>query len=66
MNPKYPNISVSLIGGDGNAFVILGTVKKCLKRGGVSHNDIETFMSEAMGGNYDHLLQTVMKWVTVV
>lgn len=63
--PKYPEITVKLIGRDGNAFAILGTVRKALQRGGVSSADIDTFMDEAQSGDYNHLLQTVMTWVEV-
>lgn len=63
--PKYPNVSVKLIGEDGNAFVILGKVLKALKKAGVPKDEMEKFKSEAISGDYDHLLQTVMKWVEV-
>ena len=64
-SPKYPNVCVELLGQDGNAFAILGTVKKALRNAGVSNKEITAFMDEAMGGDYDHLLQTVMCWVEV-
>ena len=35
MNPKYPDITVRLVGEDGNPFAILGAVKEALKHGGV-------------------------------
>lgn len=63
---KYPNIKVQLVGTDGNAFSILGNVKRELRRGGVSAEEQESFMEEAMSGDYDHLLATCMKWVDVV
>jgi hypothetical protein len=62
---KYPNISVKLTGNDGNAFSILGSVRKSLKNGGVSSDEIDLFMKEAMSGDYDNLLQTCCKWVKV-
>lgn len=63
--PKFPNIQVKLIGFDGNAFSILGRVKKELRRHEVSTEEVKTFMAEAMSGDYDHLLATVMRWVDV-
>lgn len=63
---KYPQIEVILSGGDGNAFVIIGSVMKALKKGGVSAAEIEVFRDEAMEADYDHVLQTCMKWVTVL
>lgn len=62
---KYPNIEVELIGHDGNAFAILGKVVKEMRRGGVSKPEISAYRIEAMNGNYDHLLQTTMRWVSV-
>jgi len=62
---KYPNISVKLVGTDGNAFAILANMKSALRKHKVSGEDIEAFLEEAMSGDYDHLLQTCMKWVNV-
>jgi len=60
---KYPEIKVKLVGEDGNAFSILGRVRKALRNGGVPQDKIEEFTKEATSGDYDHLLQTVMNWV---
>ena len=58
------NIEVKLTGTDGNAFAILGKVKKALKDGG--HPDLaDEFYAEATSGDYDHLLQTAMAYVEV-
>lgn len=62
---RHPEIEVELIGSDGNAFAVLGNVKAALKRGGVPQEEIDEFLAEAMSGDYDHLLQTVMAWVEV-
>ena len=64
-SPKYPLVNVELTGEDGNAFFIIGRVSRALRRAGVSDDDINEFTEEATNGNYDHLLQTVMKWVNV-
>lgn len=63
MEPKYPNITVKLVGEDGNAFAILGRVAHALRRAGVSADEIANFRKEATSGDYDHLLQTCMRWV---
>jgi len=65
MTVKYPEIEVQLVGQDGNAFMILGLVQKALRRAGVSQEEISEFHAEATSGDYYHLLQTAMKWVTV-
>lgn len=63
---KYPEVEVQLTGQDGNAFFILGRVSKALRRAGVSQEEIESFRAEATSGDYDHLLQTVVRWVVVL
>lgn len=63
MQPKYPDIHVRLTGQDGNAFFILGKVKSALKSAGVPKEEQDEFMKEASSGDYNHLLQTVVKWV---
>ena len=63
MEPKT-KIRVKLVGTDGNAFAIIGRVKKALRQGG--HPELaEEFQSEAMSGDYDNLLQTCFKYVEV-
>ena len=62
---KYPNISVQLSGNDGNAFSIMGNVARELRRNGVSREEIDQYRKESMSGDYDHLLQTAMRWVDV-
>ena len=62
---KYPNVTVSLLGQDGNAFSIIAETQRALKNEGVSKDEIKEFQTEAMSGDYDHLIQTVMKWVNV-
>ncbi len=61
--PRYPNITVPMVGEDGNAFAILGRVKRALKQGGASDSELLLFMDEALWGDYDHLLSTVTRWV---
>lgn len=63
--PKFPDIEVELTGGDGNGFLIACRVRTALKRGGAPAEDQEAFFKEALSGNYDHLLQTCMAWVSV-
>lgn len=62
--PKY-NITVELIGTDGNAFAILGKVKKAMKAASLTKIQIDEFQNEAMNGDYNHLLQTVTKYVDI-
>lgn len=62
--PKY-DIDVRLSGTDGNAFAIIGAVKRGMRRGGASEADIAQMQSEAMSGDYDNVLRTAMRWVRV-
>ena len=62
---KYPNIEVELTGTDGNAFAILGTVRRALKRAKVAQSELDAFTADATSGDYNHLLQTCMRWVSV-
>ncbi|TLD80155.1 hypothetical protein LS68_008025 [Helicobacter sp. MIT 05-5293] len=65
MSAKYPHIKVRLVGEDGNAFAIMGRVVHAMKKAKVEAKEIEQFKSEAMSGDYDHLLQVVMCYVEV-
>ena len=65
MKPKHPDIKVQLIGSDGNAFSILGRVRQALLAAGVPQEEVSAFVAEASAGDYDHLLQTCMRWVEV-
>jgi len=62
---KYPNINIPLVGEDGNAFSILGRVKRIMRRNHLPDNEWQAFHAEATSGNYDHLLRTVMAWFEV-
>ena len=61
---KY-DIDVNLVGQDGNAFFIMGTVRKALRRAGASREELDQYFQEATAGDYHHLLATTMKWVNV-
>lgn len=63
--PKYPNVHVRLSGGNGNAFYIIGHVARHLRDAGVSKEERDRFETEATSGDYDNVLQTAMRWVSV-
>jgi len=65
MEPKYANVKVKLLGGEENVFFILARVHKAMKSAGIPQEEIDAFDKEAKSGDYDHLLQTCMKWVDV-
>lgn len=62
---KY-DIEVELVGGDGNAFMIIGRVTKAIRRE-VSAEAADEFTQEATScESYDDLLQLVMRTVEVI
>ena len=62
---KYPQVTVQLIGTDGNAFSIMGLVNRAMYRAGLTAEQVTEYMDEATAGDYDHLLQTTMRYVDV-
>ncbi|MBF0232837.1 MAG: hypothetical protein HQK65_07345 [Desulfamplus sp.] len=56
---------VKLIGSNGNAFAVLGSVKQALKRGGADKEYVDQYISEAMSGSYDNLLVVSMQYVEI-
>jgi hypothetical protein len=65
MDVKHPNVTVKLVGQDGNAFSVMGLVAQAMRRAGLPKSDIEAYQKEAMSGDYDNLLQVTMKTVNV-
>ncbi len=61
---RHPDVEVQLTGQDGNAFAVLGAVRKALVDAG-HQDEVEAFFAEATSGDYDHLLGTCMRWVTM-
>jgi len=64
---KAPDVKpkVKLVGEDGNAFAIMGRVKRALRKAGADKEYIDKYMEESMSGDYDHLLVTAMKYADV-
>ena len=58
------NVKVKLLGNNGNAFYILGSVRSALEKAG--HKDLaKQYMKEATTGDYDHLLAVTQEYVEV-
>lgn len=60
MAPKY-DVTAHAI--DGNAFSIMAAVTTALRKEGVGDEEVETYLSESISGDYDNLVATAMKWV---
>ncbi len=58
-------VTVRLVGEDGNAWSIMGRVRQGLRRAGYDNAFLDTFSKECMEGSYDDLLCTVMRYVCV-
>ena len=56
-------IDLELIGLDGNAFFIMGSFSKQAKKEGWEESEIKEVLDECKKGNYDHILQTIMKYI---
>ena len=63
--PRHPGVVVELIGQDGNAYAILGAVRRAMRRAGIPREEYESYFTAATSGDYDHLLRTTMEWVTI-
>lgn len=53
-------VDLELAGLDGNAFSLLGAFKRQAKREKWTSDEISAVIDEAMSGDYDHLLQTLI------
>lgn len=65
-SPSAPltNAVVELTGTDGNAYAILGRVRRAILNS--DHPElVDQFFSDATAGDYDHLLMTCFRYVRV-
>lgn len=62
---RYDNVTVKLVGEDGNAFAILSRVDRALKDAGVSQAERDLYRTNATSGDYDMLLAVTNSWVNV-
>lgn len=63
--PEEKKPEVVLCGEDGNAFLILGRCSRAAKKAGWSEAKRAEVFAEMKAGDYDHLLQTAMKYFEV-
>ena len=52
-------------GRDGNAYFIMGAVRRALKDEGYPPEALKEYGDESTSGDYDHLLRTAMKWCDI-
>jgi hypothetical protein len=65
MQPIHPEIIVKLVGEDGNPFAILGRCQQAARQAGLPKPEIDSFIAEATSDDYDHLLQTCLRWFEI-
>ena len=65
MSVKYPNVTVKLVGTDGNAFVLMGRVSAAMKKAKIPKEEIDAVMKDAMSSDYNHLLFVLQTIVNV-
>ena len=53
---------LQLVGLDGNAFSIIGAVRRAMRVAGFSSKAQSEMAEAAMSGDYNNVLQTAMKW----
>lgn len=63
--PKF-DVEVELVGQDGNAYAIMGAIKKALRKAGATNEQVDQYLSESMSGDYNNLLSVATEWVEVV
>jgi len=63
-NKDNAKVVLNLVGVDGNAFSIMGAFSKAASRQGFDKAHIDAVLEEAMSGDYDHLLQVILKNTT--
>jgi len=60
---KYPHVTAKIVGQDGNAMNIMGTVGGAMRRAGIEKAEIDAYYAEAMSGDYDNVIRTSIKYV---
>ena len=60
---RIPKPTCTLAGQDGNAFAIMARANRALEKARVPNSVRKIYRSEAMSGDYDHLLQVTLRYV---
>jgi hypothetical protein len=65
MEPKYPEVTVKLVGQKGNVYNLIGLCRRAMLKAGLPPDKWHEFRQEACSKNYDHAIGTMMAWFTV-
>lgn len=63
--PLFSAVRLNLNSPDGNAFAIMGTVKKVLEAAKVSEGVIDSILKEMKSSDYDHLCEIAGRIITL-
>ena len=66
MNIKFPQVEVDLSSVDGNAFAIMGTVVRAMRRAKIPEESVQKYLTEAMSLDYNNLLRVTMDTVSII
>lgn len=58
---EVKKVDLSLVGVNGNAYAIMGAFQNQARKEDWSQEEIDAVLDEAMSGDYDHLLGTIIK-----
>lgn len=58
---KLPKVNCKLVGEDGNAFFIMGRFTTAARKAKWPEEEIKKVLDDAMSGDYNHLLVTIMR-----
>ena len=62
---KFPYVTVQLSGTDSNAGAIIGKVRRALRGGGATPEELDQYFTESTSGDWDNVIRTAMRWVNV-
>ena len=62
---QQTGVRVKLIGADGNAFALIGLVRRALREAGYGEDFIRAFMDDATSSDYQHLLAVIADTVEI-
>lgn len=65
MKPMFPQIKLNLNSPSGNAFEIIGTVKRALETAGITNGMITSILEEMKSSDYGHLCEIAGQIITL-
>jgi hypothetical protein len=63
--PKYPLVTVHMIGAYGGFHPTVTAVQAAMRQAGIPLQELSTFYEEVADGDEDNLLRTCQRWVSI-